>query len=58
MSNEMCEVVGCNQPAVALVSQTTRGSAGQPAKTIKNYMCDKHAKGIQASNPSATVTRL
>ncbi len=62
MSNGTCEVIErgrkCNQPAVSLVSQTTLGTKAQPAVTITNRMCDRHAKEIAASNPSATVARL
>jgi hypothetical protein len=62
MSNETCEANEggrrCNQPAVALVSQTTHESKGQPAKTISNYMCKKHAEQIKTTNKSSTVTPL
>jgi hypothetical protein len=61
-SNQRCQVNNgrrfCNQPAVALVSQPTRESKGQPAKQIPSYMCEHHAKQIESSNPNATITWL
>jgi hypothetical protein len=60
MSNEICGVNEggreCNQPAVALVSQQTHASKGQPAKTIDTYMCEKHAKQVETTSGSTTVT--
>jgi hypothetical protein len=60
--SEACGVIDggrvCNQPAVALVSQTTHGSKGQPAKTINTYMCEKHTKQMEATSGPHTVTRL
>jgi hypothetical protein len=62
MSNEKCGVIDggakCNQPAVAVVSQETRESKGQPAKTIDIYMCEKHAKQTKTTSGTSTVTRL
>ncbi len=62
MPNETCGVIEggriCNQPAVALVSQTTRETKGQPAKTIDTYMCERHTKRMEATSGPHTVKRL
>ena len=62
MSDETCGVSdggkACDQPAAALVSQTTRESKGQREKEINTYMCEKHAKQIEATSGPHTVTWL
>lgn len=63
MSDEKCRALDggkpCRRPVVALVTQTTRESKGQPAKQIAIYMCERHTKEIEATTTSKyTVTWL
>jgi hypothetical protein len=62
MSNGTCLVNDgrgvCGQPAVALLSQKTLESKGQPSKTINTPVCGKHAAQMEKTGGPHTVTRF
>jgi len=62
MANETCGVIEgtrqCGLPAVALLSQGTLESKGQPSKTVNTYVCEKHAAQMEKTGGPHTVTRL
>jgi uncharacterized protein YlaI len=62
MSNETCQVNEgrglCGRPAVGLLTQKTLESKGQPSKTINTYVCEEHAKRMEKTGGSHTVSRF
>ena len=62
MSDHTCGVNDgrgvCGQAAVALMTQKTLESKGQPSKTIETYLCEGHAKRMERTGGSHTITRF
>jgi len=60
--DEKCQVIEsnrrCNRPAVAVLAQRTRGTKGQPSKIIQSYLCDDHARRMEATAGPHTVKRF
>lgn len=60
--DEKCQVIECNRrcnrPVVAVLTQRTRGTKGQPSKMIQTYVCDDHAGRMEVAGGADTVKRF